>query len=191
MIASAACAEMAASAMLCPLEMLKLRMQMSPHLAMLGLRRTLLEVLKSDGVGALFSGFGPIAMRQVPYTACKLVSFELISTALASKAGSGAGMEQARPAIALAAGLLAGAAAACVSQPFDLLLTRVCGASSGAAIADCVISNGLRDQLMYLVSLGPGAFTGLRPRLAMVSLMTSCQFFLYDSLRTALDCAPP
>lgn len=197
MLASAACAETVASAALCPLEVLKLRMQTSPHLAGMGMQAAMLSILRKDGVGALFRGLGPIAMRQVPYTACKLVTFELISAALEAPLAErfaqmrSQGLEPPRTAIVLAAGLLAGAAAAVVSQPFDLLLTRMCGSSSLTKLTDCVVSNRLRDQLLYLVQLGPAAFTGLRPRLMMISVMTSCQFFLYDSLRTALDCAPP
>ena len=39
--------------------------------------------------------------------------------------------------------------------------------------------------------LGPAAFTGLKPRLAMISVMTSAQFFVYDGVRTLLDCPSP
>jgi len=77
MIGSAAAAEVVASAALCPLEVLKLKMQTSPQLAALGLRGAMVHVLKEGGLTALFKGFAPIAMRQVPYTACKLVSFEM------------------------------------------------------------------------------------------------------------------
>jgi solute carrier family 25 phosphate transporter 3 len=201
MLASAACAETFASAALCPLEVIKLRMQTSPHLASLGLRGALVSVVKTDGLRALYRGFTPIALRQVPYTACKLVSFELGIAALQSvvqahrerllMSGGRSLPEPPRTAIVLTAGLMAGACAAVVSQPFDLLLTRLCGSNAMAALSECVVDYGLRDQLQYLVSLGPAAFTGLAPRLVMVSLMTSCQFFLFDSLRCALNCAPP
>ena len=90
----------------------------------------------------------------------------------------------------LAAGLAAGAAATVVSQPFDLLLTRLCGSSSMDALTECVIATGVRQQLLYLLSLGPAAFTGLGPRVTMVSLMTSLQFLVYDHLRSAFNCQP-
>ena len=137
---------------------------------------------------------------QVPYTACKLVSFELGIAALEQLVAAHrarlrrAGLHAPPPprtAIVLAAGLFAGAGAAVVSQPFDLLLTRICGASTVATLTECCLGNGFAEQMRYLVSLGPAAFTGLAPRLMMISLMTSCQFFLYDALRTALDCPPP
>ena len=160
MIASAACAELVASAALCPLEVLKLRMQTDPHLAAAGLRNAMVKVVKADGFGVLFQGFAPIAMRQVPYTACKLVSFELGIAALSKLSCAHRerlrrnGLPQPEPprtAIVLAAGLAAGAAAALVSQPFDLLLTRVCGSTT--VIAECVIeyNSGLIAQLQYLV----------------------------------------
>ena len=199
MIASAACAETVASAALCPLEVIKLRMQTCPRLASLGLRRAMIDVVKADGLGALFRGFAPIALRQVPYTACKLVSFELGIAALTQLVAANRERLQrmgirtrdaSHTAIVLTAGLMAGASAAFVSQPFDLLLTRLCGSSSVTSLSSCLIADGLREQLAYLFSLGPAAFTGLGPRLMMISIMTSCQFFLYDSMRTALNCPP-
>lgn len=136
----------------------------------------------------------------MPYTTCKLVGFEILSQLLTRfVAANQAARERegrepvvllSRTAIVLSSGLLAGALAAVVSQPFDLLLTRVCGSTSVSAVTDCVLP-GIASQLQYLRSLGPAAFTGLAPRLGMVSVMTSCQFFLYDSLRTSLNCAPP
>jgi len=200
MLASAAAAELFASAALCPLEVIKLRMQTSPELAALGLRRALLHVAKGDGLQVLYKGFVPIALRQVPYTACKLVSFELLASLIGQmlerhnegRATRGESpLHLPRTAVVLASGLLAGAAAAVVSQPFDLLLTRLCGSTSVASLSSCVIADNLGSQLAYLVSLGSGAFTGLAPRLAMISVMTSCQFFLYDSLRMTFNCKPP
>ena len=143
----------------------------------------------------------------MPYTACKLVSFELIFNGLhrallahqsaARSLGSGqqqvTDVDQYRLALVLSSGLTAGALAAVVSQPFDLLLTRVCGSSEVGSLAGCVLpgaANGLRQQMAYLIGLGPAAFTGLAPRLAMISVMTSLQFVVYDSMRTALRCPP-
>ena len=247
LLCSAAAAEVAASAALCPLEVLKLRMQTSPALAALGLQRALLSIGSTEGMGALFKGFAPIAMRQVPYTACKLVSYEQIEGGLrralceratceratcctrtratrpdghtagwlrarlrarphgrcerctpaaqapaasAASAASACASEH-RLALVLSSGLLAGALSATVSQPFDLLLTRMCGTSAVASLSECVITTSLREQLAYLLRLGPAAFVGLRPRLAMVSLMTAGQFVVYDSLRLALRCPAP
>jgi len=215
MLASAASAEVLASAVLCPCEVVKLRMQTDAAFARLGFQRAVRSLVAAEGVGALFAGFVPIALRQVPYTAVKLVSYELFANGLfrlvdslhawhatttlatghaATDAGGGGLREVPRWPVVLSAGLMAGAAAALVSQPFDLLLTRMCGSSRLVKMSECAIGEigeRTRDRLLYLLSLGWGAFSGLGPRLAMVSLMTSCQFFLYDALRTSLDCIQP
>ena len=210
MLSSAAAAELIASAALCPLEVLKLRMQTSTALSNMGLRRAMLHITQQEGLSALFKGFAPIALRQVPYTACKLVSFEIgvncmhravqrraiarscdpLARSNGEEASQSAAraLEDNRMTIVLMAGLAAGAAAATVSQPFDLLLTRICGAADVTNLASCVIAEGLGQQIKYLISLGPSAFTGLAPRLAMISLMTSCQFLVYDNIRLALRC---
>ena len=41
-----------------------------------------MSIVRADGVRALWKGFGPVAMRQLPYTCCKLVAYELCSTAM-------------------------------------------------------------------------------------------------------------
>lgn len=190
MLTSAACAEVVASAALCPLEVLKLRLQTDPALASLGLRRGALSLARHEGAAVFFKGFVPIALRQVPYTACKLVSFELAvgwMRALVAASDSGThASDRHRGVIVLASGLLAGAAAAVVSQPFDLLLTRLCG--SGQMASECLLTTGVIQQLRYLIDLGPGAFAGLPARLGMVSVMTAGQFVIFDSLRQVLNC---
>ena len=200
MIGSAGVAEVFASVMLTPLEVVKLRLQTDPSAAARGLARTTVQILRSEGLGALYQGLKPITMRQLPYTVTKLVCYELCSTTLlaatqrlaaARPLAAAASAEFAqflRPATVLASGLLAGAAAAVISQPADVLLTRLC-ASPCSAIAECAVEKSFREQLTLLVSLGlREAYAGLGPRLAMVSAMTSIQFLLYDWVRRKLDC---
>ena len=98
-----------------------------------------------------------------------------------------------RPAIVLFSGILAGAAAAVVSQPADVLLTRICASTS---VANCALdaAGSFREQLAELARGGlREAYAGLGPRLAMVSAMTSVQFLLYDWVRCQLQCesTPP
>mmetsp|Transcript_41662 Transcript_41662/g.69322 ORF Transcript_41662/g.69322 Transcript_41662/m.69322 type:complete len:324 (-) Transcript_41662:407-1378(-) len=180
MLLSAATAELAATAVLCPLEVIKLRVQTDTALAAKGLVPTLLHLVRSDGCVSLFRGFIPIAMRQVPYTVVKLVSFEWFAGYLC-----GGRLKPAQ--VSFCAGMCAGGAAAIVSQPADVLLTRVCGSAASTSLTECVVSLGLRDMVAYLGELGwRESFTGLGPRLAMVTCITGVQFLLYDSLRELL-----
>jgi solute carrier family 25 phosphate transporter 3 len=177
---------------------LKLRLQTDPACAARGLTGALRAVVRTEGVGALFKGLSAICLRQLPYTAVKLVSYELFAQLLlaaAVKAGFEAGsarLERARPVLALGSGLLAGACAALASQPADLLLTRICGGASVAALSSCVIADNVVDQVRYLFSIGlRECYAGVGPRLTMVASMTAVQFLLYDLLRLRLGVAGP
>jgi len=190
LIGSASVAEMLATFFLCPLEVAKLRMQTDVSYRASGLVGTLGRTVRSEGVLALFKGYTPIALRQVPYTSCKLVAFELCAAALISSLSSQLDdnrLQQLRPAIVIVAGMCAGAAAAVVSQPADVLLTRMCGSSAVTNMAECVTADGLIDQVRYMWSLGMReAFSGLGARITMISSMTAVQFLGYDTLRSAL-----
>jgi len=155
LLGSAALAEVFASCFLCPLELLKLRVQTDPKFLSLGVRSSLAHIVRAEGAGALFQGFGPVVMRQLPYTVCKLVCYELVADALSNAVegfqrrrsadpASPLGTAPLMPAIVLAAGLCAGAAAAVVSQPGDVLLTKMCGASIDPE--KCKIAVTLWDQ---------------------------------------------
>jgi solute carrier family 25 phosphate transporter 3 len=159
---------------------------------MLGAFSTL---VRTEGVSALFKGLSAICLRQLPYTAVKLVSYELFSGfILASVLHAGferesARVERMRPAIALGAGMLAGAAAALASQPADVLLTRICGSVATSSLSGCLVAQGWREQLRYLFDLGVReCYRGLGARLVMVASMTSVQFLLYDQVRLRLGC---
>lgn len=72
---------------------------------------------------AFYSGFGPILFKQIPYTMAKFVVYERTSELIYSciptpknSLSSGAGTS-----INLASGLVAGIAAAIISQPADTL----------------------------------------------------------------------
>ena len=79
MLASAATAEFCATALLAPLEVLKLRVQTDPASASRGVLRTVTHIVRHEGFGALYAGFCPIALRQLPYTMTKLVAYELVA----------------------------------------------------------------------------------------------------------------
>lgn len=185
---------MAATVLLTPMEVLKLRMQTDGASAARGVLGTFAHIFRNEGVGALYVGLTPIAMRQLPYTATKLVTYEIFARSCTRAAAAlerrlipGSEGKRLRPYGVLAAGMLAGAAAAVVSHPADLLLTRLCGSAQTTNLAECVIAVGLVEQVRYLASLGlSGAYSGLGPRLAMTAAMTSVQFYIYEGVRGAL-----
>lgn len=85
--------------------------------------------------------------------------------------------------INLGAGLVAGLAAAVVSQPADTILSKV-NKDKGQA------GEGTARRLVRIATeLGPrAAFTGMRARLVMVGGMTAVQFGIYgDTKKVCLD----
>ena len=91
-------------------------------------------------------------------------------------------------------GMFAGALAAVSSHPADVLLTRLCGTAGGAssmgALTECVIAEGLGEQLAYLRTIGwASSFAGLGPRVTMITGVSALQFAIYGELRHRFRCA--
>ena len=78
MLAAAATAEMAATVLLAPMEVLKLRVQTDAAAAARGVLRTFTHIVRQEGLGTFYAGIQPIALRQVPYTVTKLVAYDLV-----------------------------------------------------------------------------------------------------------------
>ncbi len=72
MLLSAATAELGATVLLAPMEVLKLRLQTDAAAASRGVLRTFAAIARQEGVQAFYAGLAPIAMRQLPYTVTKV-----------------------------------------------------------------------------------------------------------------------
>ena len=162
-IVSSACAEVIACVALCPMEATKIRLVTDRHYAVnaVGAARRL---VREEGLAALFRGSSPILIRQVPYTVAKLAGYEALSMVI----GGGLG-----------AGVLAGIFAACISQPGDVILSKLCGGSTVARLETCYLSVGACIESLSLRQL----FVGLTPRAAMCGAICAGQFFFYEALR--------
>ncbi|GME98096.1 unnamed protein product [[Candida] boidinii] len=87
--------------------------------------------------------------------------------------------------INLLSGVIAGCAAAIVSQPADTLLSKV----NKTKKAEGQSTVGLLFQLAKQLGF-KGSFAGLPTRLIMVGTLTSLQFTIYGSLKKTLGCPP-
>ncbi|KFY27794.1 hypothetical protein V491_00737 [Pseudogymnoascus sp. VKM F-3775] len=177
---SAGSAEFFASVALCPLEATRIRLVSTPGFAN-GLIGGFGKILKTEGVGAFYSGFGPILFKQVPYTITKFVAFEKIAEAIFGMFDKPAMSSGAQTTVNLGSGLLAGFAAAIVSQPADTMLSKINktkglpGESTVSRLIKIASELGLR-----------GSFTGLPARLFMVGGLTAGQFAIYGDIKKAL-----
>ncbi|KAF6809081.1 hypothetical protein CSOJ01_07150 [Colletotrichum sojae] len=178
---SAGFAEFFADIALCPLEATRIRLVSQPTFAT-GLVSGFTKIASQEGIGAFYSGFGPILFKQVPYTMTKFVAFEkVVEFAYANffdKATTSDGMQTT---INLGSGLLAGFAAAIVSQPADTMLSKI-NKTKGLP------GEGTTSRLIKIAKeLGVrGSFSGVGARLFMVGVLTAGQFAIYGDLKKAM-----
>ncbi|KAL1953527.1 hypothetical protein VTO42DRAFT_2625 [Malbranchea cinnamomea] len=180
-LASSAAAEFFADIALCPLEATRIRLVSEPTFAS-GLVSGFGKILKNEGVGAFYSGFGPILFKQVPYTMAKFVVYEKVAEAIYRRVDKDSLSDGAKTGVNLASGLIAGLAAAVVSQPADTMLSKI-NKTKGAP------GEGTTSRLIKIAKeLGiKGSFSGLGARLVLVGAITAGQFAIYGDIKRMLN----
>ncbi|KAF9425263.1 mitochondrial phosphate carrier protein [Entomortierella beljakovae] len=176
---SAGIAEFFADVALCPLEATRIRLVSQPTFAT-GLVSGFSRILKEEGViRGFYSGFGPILLKQIPYTMAKFVVFERTSEAIFASVGPREKLSAGTlTSISLTSGLIGGIAAAIVSQPADTLLSKINKTSGSGSIMSRLV--GLAGELGVR-----GLFLGIGPRIVMVGTLTAFQFAIYTDLKKA------
>ncbi|GIK04792.1 mitochondrial phosphate carrier protein [Aspergillus viridinutans] len=179
-LASSAAAEFFADIALCPLEATRIRLVSEPTFAS-GLMSGFGKILKNEGIGAFYSGFGPILFKQIPYTMAKFVVYEKVAEAVYRKVDKNTVSDGAKTGINLGSGLIAGFAAALVSQPADTMLS-VINKTKGAPGESTV------SRLIKIAKdLGiRGSYAGIGTRLFMVGSITAGQFAIYGDIKRVL-----
>ncbi|EIE80197.1 hypothetical protein RO3G_04902 [Rhizopus delemar RA 99-880] len=182
-LGSSAIAEFFADVALCPLEATRIRLVSQPTFAS-GLLSGFSKILKEEGaIKGFYSGFGPILLKQVPYTMAKFVVYERATETILKSIGTP--KDQLAPStmttVNLGAGIIAGTVAAIVSQPADTLLSKI-NKQKGAE------GESLTSRLIGMAKqLGPkGLFLGLGPRIVMVATLTAGQFAIYGDIKRVL-----
>ncbi|OJD18504.1 hypothetical protein AJ78_01493 [Emergomyces pasteurianus Ep9510] len=180
-LASSALAEFFADIALCPLEATRIRLVSQPGFAT-GLMSGFGKIFKNEGVGAFYSGFGPILLKQVPYTMAKFVVFERVSEAIYGQFDKETLSDSAKTSVNLGSGLIAGLAAAVVSQPADTMLSKI-NKTQGLP------GEGTVSRLVKIAKeLGlKGSFSGIGARLVLVGAITAGQFGIYGDIKRVLN----
>ncbi|KAI0025300.1 mitochondrial carrier domain-containing protein [Xylariomycetidae sp. FL0641] len=179
-LASSACAEFFADIALCPLEATRIRLVSEPTYAS-GLVSGMSKMASQEGLGAFYAGFGPILFKQVPYTMAKFVVYEKVAEAVFRKYPKKDMSDGMQTAVNLGSGLIAGFAAALVSQPADTMLSKI-NKTKGLP------GEGTMSRLMKIgKELGiRGSYSGIGARLFMVGTLTAGQFAIYGDIKKAL-----
>lgn len=181
-LASSATAEFFADIALCPLEATRIRLVSQPTFAN-GLFGAFGRLLREEGVlRGFYSGFGPILLKQIPYTMAKFVVYELAAETIYASLSTPKSelSNSAITSVNLGSGLIAGICAAIISQPADTLLSKI-NKQKGA-------EGSISSRLIKLASeLGPrGLFLGLGARIVMVGTLTAGQFAIYGDIKRVL-----
>ncbi|KAL2171662.1 hypothetical protein VTG60DRAFT_2230 [Thermothelomyces hinnuleus] len=179
-LASSAAAEFFADIALCPLEATRIRLVSEPTYAS-GLVSGFGKMLKQEGVGAFYAGFGPILFKQIPYTMAKFVVYEKVAEAV-FRVFPKKDMSNSMQTVAnLGSGLIAGFAAAIVSQPADTMLSKI-NKTKGAP------GESTTSRLIKIAKeLGfRGSYAGIGARLFMVGTLTAGQFAIYGDVKRIL-----
>lgn len=179
-IGAAGLAEFFADIALCPLEATRIRLVSNPSFAS-GLMSGFSKIASQEGIGAFYSGFGPILFKQIPYTMSKFVVFEKTVEAVYKVIDKSTLSSGAQTGVNLGSGLIAGFAAAIVSQPADTMLSKI-NKIPGAP------GEGTTSRLIKIAKdLGlRGSFAGIGARLFMVGTLTAGQFAIYGDIKKAL-----
>ncbi|KIV80065.1 hypothetical protein PV11_07594 [Exophiala sideris] len=179
-LVSSAMAEFFADIALCPLEATRIRLVSEPTFAS-GLVSGMSKIASQEGLGAFYSGFGPILFKQVPYTMSKFVVYEKVAEAVYQRVDKNTASDGTKTLINLGSGLIAGFAAALVSQPADTMLSKINktkglpGESTTSRLFKIAKELGFR-----------GSYGGIGARLFMVGTLTAGQFAIYGDIKRVL-----
>jgi len=186
-LGASACAEFIADLFLCPLEATRIRLVAQPDYAK-GLVDGFGKIVKNEGFFKLYTGLPPLLLKQVPYTMAKFSVFEATSEFIYGTLAS-FGYEKkslstgSQLTVSLGGGIIAGVAAAVISQPADTVLSKINKEKSNESFLPLVI------KIMRRLGLS-GLFLGVGARCIMVGTITAGQFFIYDYFKLLMGVAP-
>ncbi|KAH9940451.1 mitochondrial carrier [Epithele typhae] len=179
-------AEFFADILLTPLEATRIRLVSQRHYAT-GLVTGFARLAREEGFAGLYAGFLPILCKQIPYAIgqftvnefCHEVAFRNMSEDTKRNLSG-----PAKFSVGLGSGIIAGFAAAILSQPADTLLSQI---NKGHGP-----DGSMPHRLKVLAQQAGfrGLFAGLGPRMVMTAGLVSGQFILYGAIKDALG-APP
>ncbi|KAI0688900.1 mitochondrial carrier [Earliella scabrosa] len=179
-------AEFFADILLTPLEATRIRLVSQRHYAS-GLMTGFARLAREEGLAGLYAGFLPILCKQIPYAIGQFTVNEFCHELALRTMSDETKRSLNGPAkftISLGSGVLAGFAAAILSQPADTLLSQINkGHGPKGSMAHRLIV--LARQAGFR-----GLFAGLGPRMVMTAGLVSGQFLLYGAIKDALG-APP
>jgi solute carrier family 25 phosphate transporter 3 len=179
---ASASAEFFADIALCPLEMVKVRVQTSPAGTWPTSFLPALAKMNEHRVDTRFpfGSLGPLWSRQIPYTVAKFYFFEKCVQMFYTYVFTAPKETYSKPTqlgVTFASGYMAGVICAIVSHPADSLVSLMGKAENkGKSIGQIYNETGLAKL----------ATKGLGTRILMIGTLTGLQWWIYDTFKTAM-----
>lgn len=182
-----------ASLLLVPLEQTRIRLVTDPSFAD-GLFSALARMAKEEGLETLFfGGFLAMLSKQVPYTFCKQVSFDVIAAMLYTAAYNSLHLapNNIKVEVSIVAAFLASILACIASHPGDVILTDTYKKDAPGSVAGNGGSSTLPPfmdviSVLYKDEGINGFFTGIGARFLHVGAIITSQLVLYDFIKQLL-----
>jgi len=171
---------LAASFVLCPMEVIRIRLVAEPNYTSGGWIRGGLKILKNEGVHGFTKGLNPMILKQVPYTVTKNVSFDLITRFFYSsllQSGVATISHGMKFTIPLVSAAIASVLSSLTSQPGDTILSLSCAHDGDYKTRD-ISRNILRSDRGIT-----GFFVGTKTRLLHVGIIVTIQLLIYDYVK--------
>ncbi|KAL6933254.1 related to phosphate transport protein, mitochondrial [Hanseniaspora guilliermondii] len=191
---ASASAEFIADILLCPLEAVKIKQQthikdnnvfLNYNKSHLSMTSTFKDLLKE---GKLYTGIVPLWLRQIPYTMVKFTTFEkiveFIYEQLNLEKDKMNKLQQAS--VSFVSGFFAGTMCAIVSNPADVMVSKLNSPLEDPNAKAVIKSTGERLSYEYAKIGFKGLWMGLPTRIIMISCLTSMQWLIYDSFKIAV-----
>lgn len=174
----------------CPFTIVKTRMEYSGaggH-AYRGTAHALGEMWRAEGLRGMYRGIGPTALSQAPFSAL----YYMFYTRLQDKLKVG---ERPSMGVNFVSGTVAAVAATVLTQPADVIRTRMqlnigsmAGAAGAAGVAAVQQGNSLQIfQQIMRESGAKGLLSGAAPRIVKRTLQTALLWTLYEEMYPALS----
>ncbi|DAZ95952.1 TPA: hypothetical protein N0F65_009253 [Lagenidium giganteum] len=181
-LAGSASAEFIADVALCPMEMVKVKVQTSPAGTFPVEFGPAVAAMKANAAETRFP-FGsvvPLWSRQIPYTMAKFFFFEKVVEAFYTYVFTepkSSYPKSTQLGITFASGYLAGVICAIVSHPADSVVSLMGKAENkGKGIGQIASETGLKNL----------ATKGLGTRIIMIGTLTGLQWWIYDTFKTVM-----
>jgi len=170
--------DMCGSMVVVPSEVVKTRLQTGRYQSA---PEAITAIMNSEeGFKGLYSGYSAQLIRDVPFRAIQVTTFETLKLAWMESLARGL-----VPTENLLAGLMAGSVAAALTTPLDVVKTRMMSQQKGDAET---YTSPADAAIQIWTNEGPGAFfKGLVPRVALITPMSGIFFFCYEYFKQVIN----